>query len=260
MKIDINCDLGEGFGPYRMGDDEGLLRIISSANIACGFHAGDPQIMDRTVRQAKASDVDVGAHVSFPDLQGFGRRLMQLDAKELELLTLYQIGALQAIARAADKRMTHVTFHGALGNLSFVDASVAEALMRAVVAFDRSLIAIAPPMTELHRAASKAGLPVANVVFADRAYDDRGLLVSRKVSGAVIHDPTAVGDRVAKMLQDRAIISITGKRMPVEIHSVLVHGDTQGAAALATLVRDRIESSGAIVAPVSEVLAAGASL
>lgn len=259
MKIDINCDLGEGFGAYRMGDDEALLRIISSANIACGFHAGDPTIMDRTVRAAKALKVDVGAHVSYPDLQGFGRRSMQFEARELEALTLYQMGALHGIARAAEKPMTHVTFHGALGNMAFADAALAETLMRAVRAFDRSLIVIAPPMTELERAAAKAGLPVANVVFADRAYDNRGLLVSRKLPGAVIKNPEAVSERVVRMLHDRAITSLDGKRMPVRIDSVLVHGDTPGAAMLATLVRDRIEASGATVTPVSDVLQTGAA-
>jgi UPF0271 protein len=254
MKIDINCDLGEGFGPYHMGDDEALLRIVSSANVACGFHAGDPVIMDKTVRVAKASGVDVGAHVGFADLQGFGRRTLHLEPRELETLTLYQLGALYGIAQAAEQAVTHVTFHGALGNMSFVDADLATSLMKAVRAFNKSLIVIAPPMTELERAALHADLPVARVVFADRAYDDRGLLVSRKVPGSVIKDPDAVGERVVRMLQDRAITSTTGKRMPVRIDSVLVHGDTPGAATLATLVRDRIEAAGAIVAPVSQVL------
>lgn len=255
MKIDINCDLGEGFGAYRMGDDEALLRVISSANVACGFHAGDPVIMDRTVRCAKKSGVDVGAHIGFSDLQGFGRRAMQLDTKELETMTLYQLGALRGIASAVEKPMTHVTFHGALGNMSFADAALAETLVRAVKSFDRALIVIAPPMTELHRAATKAGLPVANVVFADRAYDDQGLLVSRKLPGAVIKDPDEVTSRIIRMLEDRTITSISGKRMPVSIHSILVHGDTDGASVLATLVRDRIECAGAVVAPVSEVIA-----
>jgi UPF0271 protein len=255
MKIDINCDLGEGFGAYRLGDDEALMRVISSANVACGFHAGDPTIMARTVRSAQANGVDVGAHVSFPDLQGFGRRQMQLDAHELEALTLYQLGALHGIARAAGQRVGHVTFHGALGNMSFVDGALADTLMRAVRAFDREMLVIAPPMTQLERAAVDAGLPVARVVFADRAYDDRGLLVSRKLPGSVIQDPQAVADRVVGMLRDREITSIDGQRMPVQIDSVLVHGDTQGAATLATLVRDRIEASGATVAPVSQVMA-----
>lgn len=254
MKIDINCDLGEGFGNYHMGDDEALLAIVSSANIACGFHAGDPLIMDSTVRMADARGVDVGAHVGFQDLQGFGRRPINLSSAELRTLTLYQLGALEGIARAAGKRTTHVTFHGALGNMSFVDAGLADLLMQAVRSFDRSMIVIAPPMTELERAAVRAELPVARVVFADRAYDDRGLLVPRKLPGAVIEDSDEVARRVIRMLQDREITSTSGRRLPVQIDSVLVHGDTQGAAGLAAHVRAQIEACGAFVTPVSEVL------
>ena len=259
MKIDLNCDMGESFGTYTLGMDSAIIPFISSANIACGFHAGDPLIMDRAVRLAERCRVDVGAHVSFPDLQGFGRRVMQLDPKELEMITLYQVGALFGIARAAGKPLTHVTFHGALGNMSFADAALAATLVKAVKAFDSALIVIAPPMTALHRAASDAGLPVANVVFADRAYDNEGLLVSRKLPGAVIKDGGTVAQRVIRMLNDRAITSVNGKRMPVDLHSSLVHGDTDGATALATLVRERIEQAGATVAPVSEVLSIGSA-
>lgn len=254
MKIDINCDLGEGYGAYRMGDDEALMRIISSANVACGFHAGDPSVMVKTVALAQAAGVDVGAHVGFPDLQGFGRRKMQLDAAELEAITLYQLGALQGIARVAGKALAHVTFHGALGNMSFADDALAATLMQAVRRFDPALIVIAPPWTALERAAVQASLPVARVVFADRAYTDQGLLVPRQQPGAVITDHDAVAQRVVAMLQDRAITSIHGVRLPVQIDSVLVHGDTPGAPSLAALVRDRIESCGATVAPVSQVL------
>lgn len=255
MKIDINCDLGEGFGAYRMGDDQALMRIISSANVACGFHAGDPNVMVKTVALAQAAGIDIGAHVGYPDVQGFGRRPMALDSAELEAITLYQLGALQGIARAAGARVGHVTFHGALGNQSFADPALAATLMRAVRAFDPRLIVIAPPWTALERAATDAGLPLARVVFADRAYDDQGLLVSRKLPGAVIHDPDVVSERVVRMLQDRAITSVNGRRLPVPIDSVLVHGDTPGAAALAALVRERIEASGSTVTPVSRVLA-----
>lgn len=255
MKIDINCDLGEGFGAYQMGDDRALMRIITSANIACGFHAGDPSVMLKTVALAKEAAVDIGAHVGYPDLQGFGRRSMSLDSSELEAITLYQLGALQGIARAAGMHMGHVTFHGALGNQSFVDEALAASLMRAVRTFDRQLIVIAPPMTALEQTAGDAGLPLARVVFADRAYDDQGLLVSRKLPGAVIHDPEAVTHRLVKMLRDGAITSVNGKRLPVNIDSVLVHGDTPGAAKLAALVRERIEASGATVTSVSRLRA-----
>ena len=188
MKIDINCDLGEGYGAWTMGDDEALLRVVTSANVACGFHAGDPSIMDRTVRLAQSAGADVGAHVSFPDLQGFGRRLMHLSAKELETLTLYQLGALSGIARPIGKAVTHVTFHGALGNLALVNRDVARALVAATKTFDADLILCIPPLSALQQEAERAGLRVAQLVLADRAYDDQGQLVPRGTPGAVIHD------------------------------------------------------------------------
>lgn len=250
--VDINCDLGEGFGPYRMGDDAALMKVITSANIACGFHAGDPGIMVKTVQLAMENGVDIGAHVGFADLQGFGRRVLNLEPAELKAMTWYQLGALQGIAQAAGRRLQHVTFHGALGNMCFADADLAATLMAAIKAFDAGLTVIAPPMTEMEKAAEQAGLPVKRVVFADRAYDDRGLLVSRKLPGAVIHDPEAVIQRVLGMVQDGAITSQSGKRMPLAIDSVLVHGDTPGSACLASLVRERLQHAGVQVRPLSQ--------
>ncbi|BCN37803.1 UPF0271 protein [Alicycliphilus denitrificans] len=250
--VDINCDLGEGFGPYRMGDDAALMKVITSANIACGFHAGDPGIMVKTVQLAMENGVDIGAHVGFADLQGFGRRVLNLEPAELKAMTWYQLGALQGIAQAAGRRLQHVTFHGALGNMCFADADLAATLMAAIKAFDAGLTVIAPPMTEMEKAAEQAGLPVKRVVFADRAYDDRGLLVSRKLPGAVIHDPEAVIQRVLGMVQDGAITSQSGKRMPLAIDSVLVHGDTPGSASLASLVRERLQHAGVQVRPLSQ--------
>lgn len=250
--VDINCDLGEGFGPYRMGDDAALMKVITSANIACGFHAGDPGIMVKTVQLAMENGVDIGAHVGFADLQGFGRRVLNLEPAELKAMTWYQLGALQGIAQAAGRRLQHVTFHGALGNMCFADADLAVTLMAAIKAFDAGLTVIAPPMTEMEKAAEQAGLPVKRVVFADRAYDDRGLLVSRKLPGAVIHDPEAVIQRVLGMVQDGAITSQSGKRMPLAIDSVLVHGDTPGSASLASLVRERLQHAGVQVRPLSQ--------
>lgn len=252
MTVDINCDLGEGFGPYRMGDDAALMQVITSANIACGFHAGDPSIMVRAVQLALENGVDIGAHVGFADLQGFGRRVLHLEPAELQAMTWYQLGALQGIAQAAGRQLRHVTFHGALGNMCFADAQLAATLMAAIKAFDAGLTVIAPPMTEMEKAAEQAGLPVKRVVFADRAYDDRGLLVSRKLPGAVIHDPEAVIERVLRMVQDGAITSQSGKRMLLRIDSVLVHGDTPGAAGLASLVRERLQHAGVQVRPLSQ--------
>ncbi len=250
--IDINCDLGEGFGPYHMGDDAALMKVITSSNIACGFHAGDPSIMVKTVQLALNNGVDIGAHVGFADLQGFGRRVLHLEPDELKAMVWYQMGALQGIAQAAGGRLRHVTFHGALGNMCFVDAPLAATLMAAIKACDPSLTVIAPPMTEMEKSAEQAGLPVKRVVFADRAYDDRGLLVSRRLPGAVIHDPEVVIERVLGMVRDGAITSQSGLRLPVAIDSVLVHGDTLGAAGLAAQVRERLQQTGLRVCPLSQ--------
>src|SRR5215208_1472486 len=177
MDIDLNADLGEGYGPWRMGEDEALLDLLSSANVACGFHAGDPVIMDRTVRLALARGVDVGAHVGFPDRQGFGRRVMQIDTAELATMVTYQLGALAGIARAAGHRVTHMSFHGALGNLAAADAALAGPLVRAVAAFDPELIISSSSSRAIEGAAAQCRLRVATTFLADRAYDDEGLLV-----------------------------------------------------------------------------------
>lgn len=189
MDIDLNADMGEGFGPYRMGEDEALMQIVSSANVACGYHAGDPVIMDRTARLALANGVDLGAHVGFPDLLGFGRRPMQVDPAELSLYVLYQLGALAGIASVAGHRVTHMSFHGALGNMAAADYALAKPLVQAVAAFDRNLIVSVSTNTQIERAARELGLRVATTFLADRAYTDEGDLVSRKLPGAVIKDP-----------------------------------------------------------------------
>ncbi len=244
-KIDVNSDLGEGFGPYRIADDEAMLGIVSSVNVACGFHAGDPTIMRSTVRAALARGVAVGAHVGFDDRAGFGRREMRLDAGELEALTLYQIGALHAFAAAEGARVMHVTAHGALGNMSFVDADVAGALAGAVKAFDPGLIVVTLPGCEAAKAAEAAGLRVARLFLADRAYDDAGLLVSRKLPGSVIEDVSAIERRVTELLTAGTIATISGGSIAAEVESILVHGDTPGAVEVATAVRRAIGAAGA---------------
>ena len=253
--IDINCDLGEGFGPYRMGDDEALLGLVTSANIACGFHAGDPLIMDTTVRSALSRGVDVGAHIGYPDREGFGRRPVQMNARELATMTLYQLGALQAIARAAGTSIKHLTLHGALGNLSFVDQEVADTVHGAVKAFDPSIRILTMPGTVAERSAEKFGLAVSTMFLADRAYDDQGLLVARKLPGAVIHNAAAIADRVGLVVREGSVKSITGRVIPVEAQSILVHGDTSGAVEIAQLIRDTIQNCGGIVTPLSQIAA-----
>jgi UPF0271 protein len=255
MEIDLNSDLGEGFGPWRMGDDAALMEVISSANIACGYHAGDPVLMNQTVRMAKARGIDIGAHVAFPDLMGFGRRPLQADPAELATYVIYQLGALAGIARAANCTMTHMSFHGAMGNMAAADLSLAQVLVRAVADFDPALIISVSTDTAIEKAANALNLRVATSFLADRAYDDAGALVSRKLAGAVIHDEKQVLRRVLQVLEDRSVTSITGKKLPMRVSSILLHGDTPGAVTLAKTVRRAIEAGGGRVVPISRLLA-----
>ena len=256
LDIDLNADLGEGFGPWRMGDDEALLALISSANIACGFHAGDPVTMDRTVRLAatRGIDIDIGAHVGFPDLQGFGRRPMQIDPQELATQVVYQLGALSGIAQANGRRMTHMSFHGALGNLAAADGELAMVLVGAVARFDPGLIISSSASVAIERAGDHHGLRVAGSFLADRACDDEGLLVPRKMPDAVIHDADTVLARVTQLLEEGTVTTYSGRKIPVRASSILLHGDTPGAVALASAVRLRIESIGGRIVPISRQL------
>jgi UPF0271 protein len=254
MEIDLNADLGEGFGPWRMGDDEALLDVLSSANIACGFHAGDPMIMERTVRTALAKGVDVGAHVGFPDLQGFGRRVMRIDPDELAAMVTYQLGALAAIARSAGHRMTHMSFHGALGNMTAADADLAERLVKAVAKLDTDLIIVSSASHAIETAAARHGLRVATTFLADRACDATGLLVPRGMPDAVIHDEAVVLERVRRLLRDGIVLAYDGQPLEMRPQSILVHGDTPGAVALARAIRREIEAAGGRVVPVSRLM------
>jgi UPF0271 protein len=254
MKIDLNSDLAEGFGAYRMGEDETLLDIVSSANLACGFHAGDAVIMDRTVRMAQERGVAIGAHIGFPDLMGFGRRLMQIDPKEMEKHAIYQLGALEGIARAVGTRMTHASFHGALGNLIAVDRPMADAMARAVRAFDPTLFVSSAAGTAIAHAAEEQGLRVFTKFLADRAYDAKGLLVSRKLPGALVKDTEAVRERVTRLLTDGTVVAVTGEVLRMKVDSILIHSDTAGAVALARTIRGAIEAAGGVIAPFPQTL------
>lgn len=254
MNIDLNADMGEGFGPYRMGEDEALMQIVSSANVACGYHAGDPVIMDKTVRMALANGVDLGAHVGFPDLMGFGRRPIQADPAELAQYVLYQLGALSAFAKVAGHRLTHMSFHGALGNMAAADYTLAEPLVRTVAAFDPNIIVSVSTNTQIERAADKLGLKVATTFLADRAYTDEGDLVPRKLPGAVIKDREAVLQRVKRLLDDGVITSINGKKLPIKVQQILLHGDTPGAVDAARAIRQEIEAGNGRIVPVSQLL------
>lgn len=249
-KIDINSDMGESFGRYKMGDDEALLKVVSSANIACGFHAGDPMVMDCTVKNALAEGVSIGAHPGFMDLQGFGRRQIAIDNfVELEKMVVYQIGALMAIAQARGHKVTHVKFHGALAHMGFADKEVAETLVRAVKSINAEMLFLALPHTQTEAAAQRAGLKVAREIFADRVYIDSGMLQSRNIQGAVINDAELAASRVMQMLEEGALISASGKRIPTRIDSICVHGDTPGAVDMARVLRHRIEAAGIKVMP-----------
>jgi UPF0271 protein len=245
--VDLNCDCGESFGTYRMGDDETLLEIVTSANVACGFHAGDPEIMAETFRLAKHKGVSIGAHPSFPDLQGFGRR--RLPYTHAERLVAYQIGAAQALAAYVGHRLTHVKPHGALSNMAMEDHSIARAIARATKAVDPNLVFLAIAGTELERAGETENLAVAREIFADRAYTDEGLLVSRSIEGAVIFDSNIAAARIIDMVTENAVIAQSGKRIPVGIDSICVHGDTPDAVRMARAVRERLEGAGFALKP-----------
>ncbi|HYP57533.1 MAG TPA: 5-oxoprolinase subunit PxpA [Beijerinckia sp.] len=247
--IDLNSDCGEGFGAYQIGDDAAMLDIVTSVNVACGFHAGDPEIMAETFRIAKEKGVAIGAHPSFPDLWGFGRRKIPFTTGEIERLVAYQIGAAQALAAYAGHKITHVKPHGALSNIAMEDLETANAIARAVKAVDRRLVFLAIAGTELERAGSAQNLPVAREIYADRAYTDEGRLVARSQPGAVLHNVEDVAARVLAMVEERAVIAVSGKRVPVGIDSICVHGDTPGAVLMAKAVRARLEAAGIALKP-----------
>lgn len=253
INIDISSDLGEGFGDYTMADDSSLLELISSANIACGFHAGDPRTMASAVEQAFNNDVGIGAHPGFPDLVGFGRRNMHLTSREITTDVLYQIGALSAFVRATGGHLQHVSPHGQLGNLSVVDRNYAEAIALAIMKYDSSLIVVTQP-GELDIAARQLGLKVANLIFADRAYKEDGTLVSRKEENAVIHDPQIVVQRCVRMVVEGKVTAVTGKDIEVDGHSLLIHGDTPGSLKLARLIRDALVNAGVEIRKLSDWL------
>jgi 5-oxoprolinase (ATP-hydrolysing) subunit A len=250
LTVDLNCDMGESFGAYTMGDDAAMLDIITTANVACGFHAGDPVVMRDTILAAKARGVAVGAHPSFMDLYGFGRRRIIGDSpQDLEAQLIYQIAAMQGMARALGWPITHVKTHGALGNMAAEDSGMAETCVRAVMAVDPSLVFVTLPYSETMKAAQRAGLTIACEVFADRTYTAKGMLTSRKVEGAVIHDPQRSADHALTMVKDGYIPTTDGTRLPVEAATVCVHGDTPGAVATARILRTSFEAEGIAIRP-----------
>ncbi len=253
MRVDLNADVGESYGVYQLGHDSLLVPAITSASVACGFHAGDPGIMRATVELARRHGVAVGAHPGFPDLQGFGRRDLRASPRDVEDLVLYQIGALGALAAAQGVRLQHVKPHGALYNRAVYDRDVADAIARAAAAFDERVILFGLPGSALLDAGQRAGLRTASEAFADRAYRADGTLSPRDEAGSVIHDPDVVVARVLEMVHHRVVTATDGTRVGLEVDTVCVHGDTPGAAALATRLREALVEGGVEVVPVGAI-------
>ncbi|MCO6049287.1 LamB/YcsF family protein [Mesorhizobium sp. RP14(2022)] len=242
--VDLNSDMGESFGAWRSGDDEAMLGIVSSANIACGFHGGDPEVMAESFKIARQKRVAVGAHPGYADLWGFGRRVIPHSAGEIERLVAYQIGAAQALSACAGHPITYVKAHGALGNQTQTDPDVALAVCRAVKAVDPKLGCLTIALGHQERIAQEMGLSTFSEIFADRAYTEEGHLVSRKLPGAVIHDEAEAATRAVRMVRDGAIETVSGKRIETPIHSICVHSDTPQSIRIAAAVRAALEEAG----------------
>jgi UPF0271 protein len=253
MRVDLNSDLGESFGPWPMGDDSAMLDLVSSANIACGFHGGDPEVMLKACKLAKARGVSIGAHPGFLDLQGFGRRqIVGLSASEIETFVAYQIGALQGVARLAGGKVTHVKIHGAMSNMACEDDAMSAAIARAIKQVDPQLIFVVLPFSALQRQGEKEGLRLAIELFADRAYEDNGLLMSRKKPGSVIHDGKTAAENVVAMVRNQAVTTGSGKALPTRVDTICIHSDTPGAIAIARQVRQGLIDAGVAIRPFAE--------
>lgn len=252
--INLNADMGESYGAYTLGKDATMLDIVTSANIACGYHAGDPSVMLETVRLATAKGVSIGAHPAYPDLQGFGRRPLQMAHDDITAMVMYQIGALMGIAASLNVAVSHVKPHGALNNMACKDAGIAQAIARAVHAISPRLILLAPTGSQLYHAGITKNLHTAGEIFADRAYDDEGNLVPRSQPGAVIHDPAQCAAHVLALLDQGLPGQDAGANATSSIHSVCVHGDTEDAVRISQRVRDVLVAHGYAIQPLPQVL------
>ncbi len=252
--IDLNSDLGESFGNYKIGMDECVIKHVSSINAACGFHASDPQVMKKTVALAKANGVRVGAHPGFPDLVGFGRRNMDVSPDEAKAMVLYQIGALSAFCKVQGVELQHVKPHGAFYNMAAKDKVLADAICEAIAEFDNNLIVMGLAGSQMIIAAKEKGLKVACEMFADRAYEEDGSLVNRRKEGAMIHDEDVAIARMVRAVKEGKIEAITGRDIEVEAHSICVHGDGEKAVKFTEKIREALEAEGVKVCSLSEVL------
>ncbi|MDY0091625.1 MAG: 5-oxoprolinase subunit PxpA [Candidatus Vecturithrix sp.] len=254
MKIDINCDMGESFGRYQLGLDADMMPLISSANIACGFHAGDPGVIHKTVRMAVEHGVGVGGHPGFPDLVGFGRRNMSMQADELRDAILYQVGALMGFTQIYGANIQHVKPHGAMYNMAAEDERMAKTIVEALLQLNDQLILFGLSGSTLLDIARAAGLRVAREVFADRAYNEDGSLVSRHQPGSVITDSIEVANRIVKMVKEHKVTAITGKEITLALDTICVHGDTAGAVDHAKHIVQALKQEGIEIAPIETFL------
>jgi len=248
--VDLNADMGESFGPWVMGRDAEILQVVTSANVACGFHGGDPGVMAETIRIASANGVGIGAHPGFPDLQGFGRRRMQMATGDLQNAIRYQLGAIQGMARSQGATVRHFKLHGALSNMCAEDEAMARACYEAALSVDPDVIIFVLAATAQERAVTSLGCKWAGEIFADRAYNDDATLVDRSLPDAVIHDPAHAALRVVKMVQSDAIIAESGAHIPARIDTICLHGDNAAALQIARTVRAGLETAGIALAPV----------
>ncbi len=253
MQLNLNADLGESFGPWPMGDDQRLLTIVHSANVACGFHAGDPSVMIKTINTAKTNNTSVGAHPGFPDLQGFGRRLMHMPPAELHSTVMYQLAAMDGLCRAHDATMTHVKPHGAMNNLACDDADTARTIAQAIAQYDRQQILLAPALSELAKAGEAEGLTVALEIFADRAYLASGSLVPRSQPGAVLDTAEACIEHVRRMIESQGIVTQDDQVLPTTFHSICVHGDNAHAVDTAAALAEALTHDGHDLLPLPEM-------
>jgi 5-oxoprolinase (ATP-hydrolysing) subunit A len=249
MRVDINCDMGESFGAYILGADDEVLPNVTSANIACGFHGGDPTVMRRTVEEAKRHGVAIGAHPSLPDLVGFGRRVMQVTPQEVYDLIIYQVGALLGVTRAVGAELRHVKPHGALYNMAAAQPPLAEAIARAVHAVDPRLVLYGLAGSHSLTAAERVGLTTASEVFADRNYLHDGALVPRSRPDAMVHDVDEAVRRAVRMVRDGLVMDVEGEEIPIRADTICVHGDGPNAAAIARRLREGLLKAGIEVGP-----------
>lgn len=253
-KIDLNCDLGESFGAYKIGMDEEVIKYISSANVACGFHASDPVVMDKTVKNAKLNGIAVGAHPGFPDLMGFGRRNMNVSPSDAKAYVQYQVGALNAFCTANGVKLAHVKPHGALYNMAGKDYALSKAICEGIYEIDPNIILLGLSGSQMLKAAADTGLRCAKEVFADRAYEEDGSLVARTKPGAVITDEKESLKRVIGMVKEGKVAAITGKEIPIEAQSICVHGDGVKALEFVKKIRQALTDEGIEIVPLQEIV------